>query len=112
MAEVRVSSADYASNVKQYALVLNNAALAGIVRHLGIALRGKDSALVAASDPGELTRLREGFMKKKLGLTQSDRELDTALKDILGRMATERGKSRVTVCYLLAEKFGKLSMFG
>ena len=47
-------------------------------------------------------------MKKKLALTQSDAELDAALKDVMTTMKTERDKSRVTVCYLLAEKFGKL----
>jgi hypothetical protein len=102
---------DYAVNVKQYTATVNAAAIAGIVKHLGIALRSKDSSLVAASDPQELKRVRDGFMKKKLGLTQTDAELDAALKDVMTKMAGERNKSRVTVCYLLAEKFGKLGLF-
>jgi hypothetical protein len=81
------------------------------VKHLGIALRSKDASLVAASDPEELQRVRDGFMKKKLGLTQPDAELDAALKEVMTRMAGERSKSRVTVCYLVAEKFGKLGLF-
>ena len=36
---------------------------------------------------------------------------DAALKDVMKRMAGEHDKSRVTVCYLLAEKFGKLDLF-
>jgi hypothetical protein len=39
---------DYAENVKKYAATVNAAAIAGIVKHLGIALRSKDASLVAA----------------------------------------------------------------
>ena len=102
---------DYAVNVKQYTATVNAAAVAGIVKHLGIALRSKDASLVSASDPEELKRVREGFMKKKLGLMQPDAEPDAALKEVMSTMAGERQKSRVTVCYLLAEKFGKLGLF-
>ncbi|MFN7982807.1 MAG: DUF2853 family protein [Vicinamibacterales bacterium] len=103
---------DYAANIKNYVGTVNTAAIAGIVKHLGIALRSKDASLVSASDPTELARVRDGFMKKKLALTHSDAELDAALKDVMQKMKGERNKSRVTVCYLLAEKFGKLGVFG
>jgi len=42
----------------------------GIVKHLGIALHSRDASLVAATDPEELKRLREGFLKKKLVMTR------------------------------------------
>ena len=103
---------DYAANITTYTAAVNAAAVSGIVKHLGIALRNKDSSLVSASDPAELARVRDGFMKKKLALTQSDAELDAALKEVMTKMAGERNKSRVTVCYLIAEKFGKLGLFG
>jgi hypothetical protein len=102
---------DYVADVKKHAANVDEAAVAGIVRHLGIALRNRDSSYVAASDPEELKRVREGFMKKRLALTQSDAELDKALKEVMEKMKAVREKSRVTVCYLLAEKFGKLDMF-
>ena len=102
---------DYAEDVKKYVSAVDTAAVAGIVKHLGIALRNKDSSLVAGSDPKELDRVRDGFMKKKLALTQTDKELDAALKDVMTKMKGVREKSRVTVCYLLAEKFGKLGLF-
>ena len=103
---------DYTANIATYAGAVNAAAVSGIARHLGIALRNKDSSLVSGADPAELARVRDGFMKKKLALTQSDAELDAALQDVMKKMAGERNKSRVTVCYLLAEKFGKLGLFG
>ena len=102
---------DYTVNVKKYAPNCDTAAVAGIVKHLGIALRSRDASLVAASDPEELKRVREGFMKKKLALTGTDAELDAALKEVMTRMKGEHDKQRVTVCYLLAEKFGKLAQF-
>ncbi len=102
---------NYETNVKKYVANVDAGAVAGIVKHLGIALKSKDSSLVAGSDPKELARLRDGFMKKKLGLTESDAELDAALKAVMTTMKAEREKSRVTVCYLLAEKFGKLDRF-
>ena len=102
---------NYEDNVKTYVANVDAEVVAGIVKHLGIALRSKDSSLVAGSDPVELARVRDGFMKKKLGLTESDAELDAALKEVMTTMKAEREKSRVTVCYLLAEKFGKLDRF-
>lgn len=103
---------DYAADVQKYTENVDAAALAGIVKHLGIALRSKDSSLVAASDPEEMKRLRDGFLKKKLGLKETpDKELDALLKDVAKRMARVREKSRVTFCYLLAEKCGKLDTF-
>jgi HSP20 family molecular chaperone IbpA len=103
---------DYAANVERYASTVDATAVKGIVKYLGIALHHRDSYLVAARDLEELTRVRDSFMKKKLGLTQTDAELDAALKDVMTTMSGEHNKSRVTVYYLLAEKFGKLGLFG
>jgi|HubBroStandDraft_6_1064221.scaffolds.fasta_scaffold2146201_1 hypothetical protein len=102
---------DYAANLEKYTSTVDPAAVQGIVKYLGIALQNRDSSLVAAGDPAELTRVRDSFMKQKLGLTQSDAELDAALKDLMTKMSGERNKSRVTVYYLLAARFGKLGLF-
>ncbi len=102
---------DYVADIKKYASSVDEAAVAGIVKHLGIALHSRDASLVAATDPEELKRIREGFLKKKLVLAESDADLDAAVKDVMAKMKGVREKSRVTVCYLLAEKFGKLNLF-
>lgn len=101
----------YVDDIKKYASGVNEAAVQGIVKHLGIALHNKDSSLVSASDPTETARVRDGFMKKKLGLTEPDTALDAALKSVLDKMKADRTKERVTVCYLLAEHYKKLDMF-
>ena len=56
--------------------------------------------------------MRNNFLKKKLGLTNSDEELDKAIMLAADKMKGDRTKNRVTVYYLLADHFGKLSMFG
>ena len=98
----------YVDNVKKYTSTVNEGAVAGIVRHCGIALRNRDSSFVAGTDPEELKRVRESWLKKKLGLTESDEKLDKAIHAVIERMKADRMKERVTVYYLLAEHFGKL----
>lgn len=106
-----VAASDYFDDIKKYTTV-NEAAVAGIVKHCGIALRNKDSSLVSGTDPKELARVRDGFLKKKLALTDADDALDAGLKEVIERLKADRTKSRVTVYYLLAEKYGKLGLFG
>lgn len=103
--------AKYVPDVKKYAGEnANELAVKKIVTHLGIALRvGRDAATVAASDPAELETVRESWLKRKLALTQSDAELDQAIAEVMTKMKGNTAKSRVTVYYLLAEKFGKIA---
>jgi Protein of unknown function (DUF2853) len=104
---------DWTADVKKYAANFDAAAVDGIVKHLGIALheKSKDASFVACHDKAERDRVRDHFLKKKLGLTASDAELDQAVMEVCERMKTERDKPRVAFYYLLAEKYGKLSAF-
>lgn len=102
---------DWAANVKKYVPDANDGIIAGIVRYCGIALTKRDSSLVSMGDPKETARVREGFLKKKLGLTHSDADLDASIADVGTRMKDENFKNRVTVYYLLAEKHGMLGSF-
>ena len=102
---------DWVINVKKYVPNADEAAVHGIVKHLGIALHGKDSSYVACTDKKERDLVRDHFLKKKLGLTLDDDKLDQSVADACQKMHDDRDKPRVTFYYLLAEKFGKLSMF-
>lgn len=102
---------DWAANVKKYVPDADDGAIAGIVRYCGIALQKRDSSLVSMGDPAETSRVRENFLKKKLGLTQSDADLDASIAEVGQRMKGENFKNRVTVYYLLAEKHGLLGTF-
>jgi hypothetical protein len=100
---------DWAADVKRYVSNADEKAIAGIVRYCGIALQKTDSSLVSFTDEAEVARVRDNFLKNKLGLTNSEADLDQAIKSVADKMKGDRTKNRVTVYYLLAEHFGKLS---
>ena len=102
---------DWLADVQKYEPSADPDHVAGIVRYCGIALRRPDSALVAFSSPEETARVRENFLKKKLALGHPDTELDEAIAAIGQRMKEDRTKNRVTVYYLLADRFGRLGDF-
>lgn len=102
---------DWAADVKKFAEDADPKVIEGIVRYCGIALQGRDSSLVSLTDKEEVARVRNNFLKKKLGLTLSDEELDKAIAAVGEQMKGSRQKNRVTVYYLLAKHFGKLSVF-
>lgn len=102
---------DWAADVKKYAPDADDAIVAKMVSTYRLVLSKADTASVAFSDRTELETVRENFLKKKLGLTQSDAELDAAIAEVGQTLQGVNRKSRVTVYYLLAEKFGKLDVF-
>ena len=101
LADVRIYDADADENV------VNK-----IANYCGIALQSRDGQLVAMADAKECETVRENFLKKKLGLSQSDATLDEAIQSVRETMKADRTKNRVTVYYLLSKHFGMLSMFG
>ena len=98
--------ADYVTDIKTYSTNVNEAAVAKIVSYCGIALRNADSSLVSATDPSELTTVRNGFAAKKLGL--SAEAADVGMKAVIEKMKGVSRKSRVTFYYLLAEVTGTM----
>lgn len=102
---------NHEGDMKKYAPDADEAKVSTIVKYLGIALRNKDSSLVSCSDPKELARVRDGFAKKKLGLSD-DAAIDAALKKVCERMKGDNSKSRVAFYYLLADETGTLGKLG
>lgn len=102
---------DWAADVKKYAPTADDNVIAGIVRYCGIALTKRDSSLVAFSDSKETDRVRNNFLKKKLARTEADSVLDAAIAAVGETMKADRTKNRVTVYYLLADKFDSLGLF-
>ncbi|MFM9978111.1 MAG: DUF2853 family protein [Sphingomonadaceae bacterium] len=102
---------NWAADVKKFVPDADDAVIAGIVRYCGIALQKQDSSLVSMSDPVETGRVRENFLKKKLGLTDSNETLDAIIAKVGERMKGVNFKNRVTVYYLLLEELGLLHLF-
>lgn len=103
---------DWLADVRKYSPNADESVVAAIVNYCGIALQNKDSSLVSFSDPAETGRVRENYLKKKLGLTHDDATLDSSIAAVGDRMKGDPTKNRVTVYYLLAEHFGALDIFG
>ena len=105
----QITAENWAADVKKYIPQVDEKAVAGIARYCGIALQKKDSSLVAFHDKQEVARVRDHFLKRKLGLSGADAELDKAISEVGKKMG--HGKNRVTAYYLLADRFGKLAVF-
>ena len=88
---------NWAADVRKYVPNADEKAIAGIVRYCGIALQKRDSSLVAFTDKEEVARVRDHFLKKKLGLTAPDTDLDKAITTIGERMRSDQTRNRVTV---------------
>ena len=63
---------DWLADVRKYVADADENVVSAIVKYLGIALRNRDSSLVSFTDTKETDRVRENFLKKKLGLTDDD----------------------------------------
>ena len=101
-------SVDYTAEVKRYDRDCDQKAIDAIKKHLGIALKSKDASLVSCSSKSELERIRDSWLKKKLGMTDDDKTLDGAIKAVCDTMKDDKRKQRVTFYYLLAKNSGKL----
>lgn len=105
-------SEDWSIDVRRYAPDADQRVIDAIIRHCGIALQRRESSLVSFTEPTELATVRESYLKKKLGLTLPDSELDAGIARVGERMRGDSTRNRATVYYLLAEHFRKLSAFG
>ena len=99
------------TDIQKYASNVDEAAVAGMTKSYALVMSKPDTKLVSSSDPAEVQRVVDNFLKKKLGRKESNEELLAATKGVLDKMKAERSKSRLVVYYLLAEKYGQLSMF-
>ncbi|MGJ6981567.1 DUF2853 family protein [Aestuariimicrobium soli] len=101
---------DHVADIQKYSSGVDEAVVAKMQRTYALALQKQDSRTVAFSDQAELDRVRTNFVKKKLGVTDADDAIDAAIKDVGAKIKGQ--KNRLTVYYLLAEHYGKLSVFG
>ena len=79
---------------------------------LGPVIYNKGTANVACSKKDELETVKKNFLKKKLGLTNDDAELDEAIKEVCEKLGkSNKNKFRVHFYALLAIKFGKTDIY-
>lgn len=100
---------DHLADIKKYASTVDDTVVANMEKTYRLVLSRPDSAMVSEGDTGELKAVRENFVKKKLGVSESDEAIDKAVMDVVKKIPGRN--SRLTVYYLLAEHYGKLDMF-
>ena len=77
----------------------------------GPSIYNADSETIAATDPGEVERVRLNFLVKKLGLPDTP-DLDAAIHatfEAYGK--SDRNKYRPAIYYLLVKHFGKEAVY-
>ena len=95
MSKLDEKIASYTKNAADLGLDLSEDLITKVAKGLGPSIHNKDAETVSCSDSSELDRVRENFLKNKLGLSDSDDELDTAIKEICEKMGTSnRNKYR------------------
>jgi hypothetical protein len=77
----------------------------------GPAIYNADSSVVAGADQSELETVKNNFLIKKLGMTDSPKLMEAinAVIDTYGR--SERNKYRAVVYYMLVKHFGKEAVY-
>lgn len=100
-----------ATAMKDMGVTPDNDLLLAVCKGLGPALYNNDAAFVAASDQSEVDRLKQNFLIKKLGLSESD-DLDGAIAKVVDTMGkSNRQKHRGIFYYLLTKHFGKEEVY-
>lgn len=105
--------AEYAEDLKnKCGLTPDMDLLTKVTIGCGPAIYNRDAATVAGSDASELETVKNNFLIKKLGLSDSP-DLMSAIDRVMetyGR--SERSKYRAVVYYMLTKHFGKEAVYG
>ncbi|MBT8204558.1 MAG: DUF2853 family protein [Eudoraea sp.] len=87
------------------------ALLEKVTHGLGPSIYNRDSSTVSGSDIKELERVKDNFLIKKLGLSNSEALME-AIKAVMNQYGTSvRTKYRAVVYYQLTKHFGKESIY-
>lgn len=102
----------YSASAKELKLDLSDDLIIKVTTGLGPSIYKKDAETVSCSDSSELDTVKKNFLQKKLGLSVSDEDMDTAIKKACEAMgSSNRHKYRALFYALLAKEFGKESIY-
>jgi len=102
----------YATEAKKLGLNLSNELIEKVTVGLGPSIYKKDSETVSCTQSSELDTVKKNFLQKKLGLTESDANMDAAIKKVCEAMGTtNRNKYRALFYALLTQEFKKESVY-
>jgi len=102
----------YTAEAKKLGLKLSADLISKVTVGLGPSIYKKDSETVSCSQASELDTVKKNFLKKKLGLSASDADMDAAIKNVCEAMGkSNRNKYRALFYALLAQEFKKESVY-
>jgi len=100
------------AEAKKLDLNISDDLITKVVIGLGPSVYNKNSELIACGKAEELVTVKERFLKSKLGLENSDEELDSAIQEVCEKLGkSNRSKKRVHFYALLTIKFNKESVY-
>ena len=112
MSKLDEKIAHYVDECKKLGLTLSPELIEKATVALGPSIYSHDSETVSCTDANEVETVRENFLKNKLGLSQSDTELDAAIANVCEMMGTSnRHKYRALFYAQLAKNFGKTAIY-
>lgn len=102
----------YASDLKEKCgVTVDMDLLTKVTIGCGPSIYNADASTVSGSDQSELDTVKNNFLIKKLGLSESD-DLDGAIAKVIEQYGkSNRNKYRAVVYYLLTKHFGKESIY-
>lgn len=105
--------AKYAADLKdKFGITPDMDLLTKVTIGCGPSIYNSDGETVAASDSAELARIRDNYLKKKLGLPDGP-DLMAAIKDVAEKYGSaNRNKYRPVFYYMLCVHFKKQSVYG
>jgi len=102
----------YQEENKKLGLGLSDEYIANIAKSLGPAIYRADTEIVACGDKSELDRIRNNYLKKKLGLEEDNQTLDAMIQRVCEKLGTSnRRKYRALFYGLLAKEAGKEDIY-
>ncbi len=102
----------YQEENKKLGLGLSDEYIANIAKSLGPAIYRADTEIVACGDKSELDRIRNNYLKKKLGLEDDNQTLDAMIQRVCEKLGTSnRRKYRALFYGLLAKEAGKEDIY-
>ncbi len=102
----------YQAENKKLNLGLSDDYIAKISKSLGPAIYRADTEIVACGDKSELDRIRNNYLKKKLGLEDANDKLDEMIQRVCKKLGTSnRRKFRSLFYGLLAIEANKEDIY-
>lgn len=112
MSTLEEKIAHYTTVNSDLGLGLKEDLIAKVAKGLGPSIYKSDAELVSCSDKEELARVRENFLKGKLGFKGHEEDLDHAIKEACEAMGTSnRNKYRALFYALLVRRLGREDVY-